>query len=67
VSDRGYVAVLWVVLSGFTFALIAGHGPWAGRDLIALSSTHGLNIGDIPILAAWISGSLCCWRLWDRR
>lgn len=55
------------VVSGLTFGLIAGHGPWAGRELIAVSERHGLNNGDLPILAAWLVGVLCCWRLWTRR
>jgi hypothetical protein len=67
VSDRAYLALLMLVLSGLAFGLIAGHGPWAGRELFAVSETHGLNIGDVPILAAWLVGAGCCWRLWSRK
>lgn len=65
--DRGYVAVLLIVLSALTFALIAGHGPWAGEEVVAVTRDHGLNSGDIPILAFWLVGVLCCLGLWRRR
>ena len=65
-SNRGYVAALALILSGLTFALIAGHGPWAGREFLEVSPTHGVNTGDVPVLAAWLLGMACCWRLWRR-
>jgi len=64
VPDRVYIVLVMIVLTGLTLASIAGHGPWAGDELVAVSERHGLNDGDIPILAAWAMGAACCWRLW---
>lgn len=63
-SNRVYVVVLALLLSGLTFALIAGHGPWAGREVFEISESHGVNEGDLPIVIAWVLGMGCCWGLW---
>ena len=67
VSDRILLALVAIVLTGFAFALLAGHGPWAGPELVAVEGSHGLNWGDLPIIAAWGLGVGCCWRLWPGR
>jgi hypothetical protein len=58
--------VVWLVITGLTFALLAGHGPWAGRELFAISRAHGVNVGDLPVIGAWVVGSGACWHLWRR-
>jgi hypothetical protein len=66
VLRRFLVALLAVIVTGLALALVAGHGPWAGRELIDISPTHGINEGDVPVLAAWLVGMLACVLLWRR-
>jgi hypothetical protein len=47
-----------------TLMLLAGHGPWSGHTLVALSGSHGLNSGDLVPLAAWLAGAACCAYIW---
>jgi len=65
-ASRAYVVIVMGVLTGLTATLLAGHGPWAGHVLFSVSATHGLDAGDVPVLAGWLVGALCCWRLWKR-
>lgn len=44
--------------------LLAGHGPWAGHVLISVSSTHGLDTGDLPVIATSLIEMCCCAVLW---
>lgn len=59
---------LALVISVLTLLLLAGHGPWAGRpiDVLTLSSEHGLNTGDLPVLGLWLAGMLGCGSLLRR-
>jgi hypothetical protein len=67
VSSRVLVAVVAGVLSAFALLLLAGHGPWSGTALVSLGSNqHGINTGDVPVLAAWAGAMFCCWRLFRR-
>ncbi|MCD4533723.1 hypothetical protein LRP67_06480 [Nocardioides sp. cx-169] len=61
------VVLLGLVLSRLTLLLLAGHGPWAGSTLVAFDQTHGLNTGDVPVLALWVIGVSACWFLIKRR
>ncbi|MBC9735617.1 hypothetical protein [Nocardioides marmotae] len=61
---RTLALVLAGVLTALTGLLIAGHGPWAGPPVLALSPSHGLNLGDIPVLGLWGLGLLGCAALW---
>ncbi len=54
-------------LTAMTLLLLAGHGPWSGHVLVELTNRHGLNYGDLPILALWVIGLICCVALWRRR
>ena len=56
--------VVGCVLTGLMVLLIAGHGPWAGHEIVQISPGHGVNDGDVPVFAAWLLGLLCCWRVW---
>lgn len=55
----------WLVQSALTL-LLAGHGPFAGRTIWRLDTSHGLNAGDLPVLALWLVGSVCCLALGRR-
>lgn len=61
---RVVVVALVCVLTLLTVLLLAGHGPWAGPVVWELSTHHGLNRGDLPVLAAYGVGLGCCARLW---
>jgi hypothetical protein len=67
VLDRVLILLIVLLLSGLTFGLVAGHGPWAGPELVGVSPTHGVHEGDLPVLAAWAFGMICCGLLWRRR
>jgi hypothetical protein len=49
-------AVVAAALTLLTLLLIAGHGPWAGPTVLQVSQGHGLNLGDVPVLGAWLVG-----------
>jgi hypothetical protein len=57
---RAVVVLLAVVITTLTCLLLAGHGPWAGRTILALGNSHGLNTGDLPVLLAWAVGIVGC-------
>ena len=61
------VVLLGLVLTVLTLLLLAGHGPWAGRTVIAFGPRHGLNSGDVPVLFLWAAGMGCCAYLLFRR
>lgn len=65
-SDRALIATAAVAITVLTVLLVAGHGPWAGGPLIGLGSDHGLNVGDVPVVAAWAAGMAACVTLWRR-
>jgi hypothetical protein len=67
VSDRVYLALVVLVLTGLTLAAVAGHHAWTGPQLVAVSGSHGLHLGDLPVLAGWAAGVYSCWRLWRGR
>lgn len=52
------VGLLLGILSALTLLLLAGHGPWAGQLLWRLDEAHGINVGDVPVLAMWALGSI---------
>ena len=68
--QRLLVLVVWAILNVFTLMLIAGHGPWAGRTIWVIDARHGLNIGDVPVLAGCLLGWIVCgvlfWRVGGR-
>ena len=62
---RRLIAIgFYLVTSTLCVLLIAGHGPWAGETLWEISLSHGLNTGDLPVLAMWGASLWMCWLLW---
>lgn len=57
------VVVLWS-MSLVTLLLLAGHGPWSGRTIVSVTDVHGLNVGDLVPLGAWVVVAACCVWLW---
>lgn len=61
------VTVVAGVITALTLLLLAGHGPWSGRIVWQATPNHGLNTGDVPVLAFWGVGMLACLLLLRRR
>ncbi len=62
---RRLIAIgFYLVSSILCVLLIAGHGPWSGQLLWEISLGHGLNTGDLPVLAVWGASLWMCWMLW---
>ena len=64
--NRGFIVLSMLALTGFALALLAGHGPWSGPELLSLSSSHGVNVGDLPVIAVWMIVAVAAWRQWRR-
>jgi hypothetical protein len=62
-GTRFETIVIVIVLTAFAILLIAGHSWWSGEELLRLSTSHGINSGDLVILAAWATGVGAAWRL----
>lgn len=67
VFNRVLILVVEGILTAFAIALGIGHGPLAGDELLAVTSNHGLNSGDIPIMAAWVVATCFLITLWVRQ
>ncbi len=65
-QSRAVVMVIAVMVSGLTTLALAGHGPWAGSTILTVFASHGLNQGDLLVLAAWLVSMACCVTLWRR-
>ena len=63
---RGFIVLAMLALSGVAIALIAGHHPWEGPEFLEITETHGLHLGDLPIVVAWVVGIGGGWWLWRR-
>jgi hypothetical protein len=61
-----YIVVFVLGLTGLAASLVAGHHPWDGPELFELTGGHGVNLGDLPGAAAWITGAGLGWRVWRR-
>lgn len=60
--------VVILALSTMAVAMIWGDGPGSGNVLIELSSTHGINRNDVPVIMVWlvgVSGTALLW--WQAR
>ncbi len=65
--NRGFIVLAMLALTGFALALLAGHGPWSGPELLSLSPNHGLNLGDLPVIVVWVIVAGAAWWEWRRR
>ena len=54
-------------LSALALRAVAGHDAMAGRTLFSFSATHGIDVGDIPVMVIWLVGMLALAWLWVRR
>jgi hypothetical protein len=67
VVDRVLILVAAAVICVFAGSLIDGDGPGSGKVLWAWTAEHGLNAGDVPVLAVAAVGLVCCALLFRRR
>ena len=65
--QRVYVVLAALSMSVLALRAMAGHDSLSGRELFAVSATHGLDTGDLPVLALWFFGLACCYALWPPR
>ena len=64
--NRAYVVLATLSLTGAATALMVGHRRWDGPVLFTISETHGVNLGDVPVLACWLAGIACAVWFWRR-
>lgn len=61
------VLLLAIVVTGLAATLLVGRRPGVGRILFSVSDTHGVHVGDIPVLVLWAIGLVCTALLWRDR
>ncbi len=55
-----------LALTGMAAAMVAGHHPWDGPELFGITETHGVNLGDLPVVVAWVAASAYSGWRWRR-
>jgi hypothetical protein len=66
VLERLCLLLLGLVITGLSMRSAVGHDPLSGRALFAITPSHGIDTGDLPVIAAWLLGMICCGLLWRR-
>ena len=61
---RLLVAVVLGAATVAALAVLAGHQAWAGPVILRVSGSHGLNAGDLPVIAAWVVVAVWAARIW---
>jgi hypothetical protein len=66
--QRALVVIVMTTMTVVTLLLVAGEGPWAGRTIWHFDPGHGhgLHLGDLVPLGAWLVAAGCCVALWRR-
>jgi hypothetical protein len=64
VTRHAVLGGLVLILTSLMVMSLAGHTPWDGTVLLAITATHGVHEGDVPVLGAWLLGLLGCGWLW---
>lgn len=67
VLNRGLILAVEGILTAFAVALVIGHGPLAGDQVLFVTYNHGLNSGDILVMAAWLVATSFLIALWVRQ
>ena len=62
-SRRAAAALLAAALCVLLVFGVAGHSALSGPELFGLSRTHGVHRDDLIVVAAWVLGLWCAWRL----
>lgn len=61
------LALAALCLTALAARAVAGHDLWAGRTLVSLTASHGIDSGDIPVMVIWLVGMGCLVAAWVRR
>jgi hypothetical protein len=62
--NRCLILLVIAVLTTFALMLLKGDGPGSGSVLWAITADHGVNSGDLPVLAGWfiaVGAGLALW------
>lgn len=65
-SRRVQALGLALVITVLTVFALAGSSRLSGPVLWTISREHGHGIhrDDLVVVACWLAGMTCCWRLW---
>ncbi len=63
-TQRAVIVVVLVAVTFTTLIALAGHSRLTGPQLVTVSGTHGINLGDLLPLSAWAAAVAGCWVLW---
>lgn len=58
--NRLLITLVAVVLTALASIITIGDASGEGRVLLAISGTHGIHTGDVPVLFAWLVSIGCC-------
>ena len=51
-------------LAPITIIAVGGHSRWSGPEVVSLTESHGLHVGDAVPLGAWALVCYACWVIW---
>ena len=58
------MVLLFAVASYLTLMSVAGENRFSGRLLFVFGGSHGVHLGDLFPLTAWVIATGCCLHLW---
>lgn len=61
---RAALVLIAVASSYLTFMVIIAVHPYEGRVILTLTAGHGVHIGDLPVVGAWLVCLTSCGVLW---
>ena len=64
--ERACLALVALALTVLSVIAVAGHSRFAGEVLFALTPTHGVDEGDVPVALTWLVGMIGLAVLWRR-
>ena len=64
--ERVFVGLLALALSVLSLALVGTTRSWQGHTLLGFGDGHGIDTGDLPVVAIWVVGMGACTVLWRR-
>ena len=65
-TERACLVVVAAIITMVSLVAVAGHGPFAGHVLLALTANHGIDEGDVPVALAWLVAMCCLVAVWRR-
>lgn len=65
-APRVQVTVVAVLISAMAFLAVAGSSRFSGPVVGVITTSHGVHVSDLLVLAAWSVCMAWCWRQWRR-